>query len=146
MSYLFQIILWAWTLNYKIFAFLSLASCVASSSDASDSHYGKDPRTSIYQLRVFSIIFYFYFYFCLLWDLGTLEKKQPIPSRIQYSEVWCCRIIYCSSRKFLMDENSKGSIHQSHMDTCILPYIIPFQTKQGLTKDVLEPQNVIFKT
>lgn len=45
----------------------------------------------------------------------------------------------------MMDENCKGSIPQSHMDMCILRNIIPFQTKQGLAKDVLEPQNVIFK-
>lgn len=45
----------------------------------------------------------------------------------------------------MMDENSKGSVCESHIDMCILPNIIPFQTKQGLTKDVLEPQNVIFK-
>lgn len=44
-----------------------------------------------------------------------------------------------------MDENHKESIPQSHMDMCILPNIILFQTKQGLAKDVLEPQNVIFK-
>lgn len=45
----------------------------------------------------------------------------------------------------MMDEKSKGNIRQNHMDLCILPNIILFQTKQGLTKDVLEPQNVIFK-
>lgn len=143
MSGIFQAHLWLWTLKYyNIFVSSSVASCVVSSTDASDFQYGEGPSTSMYQFGIFLRIQSFGFFG--LQAVGS-PGKNPILFRIQCSVAWCWSIMYSFSRRFMMDENRKESIPQSHMDMCILPNIIPFQTKQGLAKDVLAPRNIIFK-